>query len=75
MTANKEETRGRPIEPEVQAKRLVEEVAYVRKLETKLGANKCYFASDIAAALKLVTRMERHLAKALKARTLLNATR
>lgn len=78
MTANiivSENGRGRPVDPEVQATRLAEEAAQVRQLTAKLDSNKLYFASDLEAAQKLVTRISKHLAKAFRARQLLTAAR
>ena len=60
---------------EVQATRLAAEVSAIRELEGKLSGNKMYFASEITAAQKLVTRISKHLAKAFRARQLLTASR
>ena len=67
--------RGRPVDPEVQARRLEEEAMKVREIEGKLAGVNLQFASGIDAALRLVRRMEKHLTSALKARTLLTENR
>ena len=59
---------GRPIDLDVQARRLEEEILTVRKLE---GLGELRVAGQIAAAIRRVKRIERHLFGALKAATLL----
>lgn len=73
--SNSSNGRGRPVEPEVQARRLEEEALAVREIEGKLAGVNLQFASGIDAALRLVRRMEKHLTSALKARTLLTENR
>jgi hypothetical protein len=60
--------RGRPVDVDVQIKRLEAEVATVRQLET---IGELRFTSQITQAIKRVRRLERHLLNALKAKLLI----
>lgn len=73
--SNSSNSRGRPVDPEVQARRLEEEALAVREIEGRLSEVNLQFASGIDTALRLVRRLEKHLTSALKARVLLTENR
>jgi hypothetical protein len=75
MESKNSSGRGRPVEPEVQARRLEEEALKVREIEGRLAEVNLKFASGIDTALRLVRRLEKHLTAALKARVLLTENR
>jgi hypothetical protein len=68
-------SRGRPVEPEVQERRLLEEAEKVREIESRLAEVNLRHFAGIDTALRLVRRLEKHLASALKARVLLTENR
>lgn len=72
---SKNSGRGRPVDPEVQARRLEEEALAVREIEGRLAEVNLQFASGIDTALRLARRLEKHLTSALKARVLLTENR
>jgi hypothetical protein len=63
--------RGRPIDVDVQARRLEEEALKVRGIEDRLGSLNLKYENEIEAALRLVNRLQKHLMAALKARVLI----
>jgi len=65
-TTTKTETRGRPIDLDVQEQRLEEEARTIRALTGRIDAANLRFESHIVASLKVVARLARHLENALR---------